>query len=343
MTRLIACLALLLVLAGPVRAQAMLDAGAVPGLTAQGQASYREFLQINLPRAFALGSGGAYGWKGGGGTIEQAREAAMASCSAKGPDCRLYAENLDLIWPGRATTAPAPPGPLLSNWNFAAVPDARYFWRGPAAAAGVYVWGHGLGTLNGLGALADSRGAQPQTHVRAFNNAGFDVVRFDREPHADIDKERAGSWLEDVLREMRRLGYRKVVVGGQSRGGWNALQMLRTPGLADVVVAVSPAAHGTGGSTNLTAQYDDMRRMLGGVPQSPVRLAFVQFRADPFAADLNGRAALVEWLRGWLGGVLLVDQPDGFTGHYGGSSSVFARHFAGCILRFATAAGAPGC
>ena len=125
-----------------------------------------------------------------------------------------------------------------------------------------------------------------------MNNAGYDVVRFDREPMADA-RDRAAGWLRDGLQEMRRLGYRSVIAGGQSRGAWNSLQVLDTPGLADGVIAVSPAAHGAGESTNLMAQYDDLRALLAGAAPSRTRVAFVQFSGDPFHRRRRppGRAA----------------------------------------------------
>lgn len=227
------------------------------------------------------------------------------------------------------------PGPFVSTWNYRIELDNRCFWRGPAAAAGVYVWAHGYNPMR------DPRGAQPQAHVRAFNNAGFDVVRFDREPNADSDRNRAAGWLESGLNELRRLGYRKVIVGGQSRGAWNSLQMLARPGLADAVIAVSAAAHGSGGSTNLTAQYDDLRQLVGEIPQSRARVVFVQFAADPFAGDLPGRKALIERLRPRLGGLLILDQPEGLTGHFGGATPSFAQRYGPCLLRFVQDATAP--
>ena len=209
----------------------------MPKLDAAGRASYANFLMVNLPRAFAAGGQGAFGWQGGRGTLETARAKALESCAAKGAaDCTVYAENLDVVWQGRAPQAVAAPGPFTSTWNYSIVPDNRYFWHGPAAAVGVYVWGHGFGMMNGAGALADARGLQPQPHVRVFNNVGFDVVRFDRDPNADA-RDRAAGWLEEALLNLRRRGYRRIVVGGQSRGGWNSLQMLAHAGLADAVVA----------------------------------------------------------------------------------------------------------
>lgn len=332
----------LTVLAGAAAAQPQLDGAAVPGLNEAGRQAYARFLLVNLPRAFAVGRDGAYGWQGGTGTSETARQKALEGCSAKGPGCAVYAEGLDVVWQGRAPQPNPVPGPLSSGWNYAVVPDARFFWRGPAAAAGVYVWAHGLGQMNGAGAVADARGAQPQAHVRALNDAGFDVVRFDRDPNAD-DRDRAAGWLEDTLADLRRRGYRRIVVGGQSRGGWNALQMLTHAGLADAVVAVSPAAHGQGLSTNLTAQYDDLRQLVGAVPASRTRLVFVQFADDPFAGDPAGRAALIERLRPRLGGLLVIDRPEGFAGHFGGGTALFAERYAACIGRFVTDAAPAGC
>jgi len=321
-------LLLLLLLAWPAMAQAVLDVAAVPGLTEEGRAAYASFLETNLTRAFAIGGSGNYGASSAGNrSAATVQKTALEGCAKRGAtDCRLYAVDLDVV--GQPLTPP-PPGALKSTWNYSVDPDARYFWRGPAAAAGVYVWAHGLGG-------SDSRGLQPQPHVRLFNNAGYDVVRFDRDPNADQDRVRAAGWLVDTLTELRARGYRRVIVGGQSRGAWNALMMLATPGLADVVIAVSPAAHGSGGSTNLSAQYDDLRQLVADARPARTRVAFVQFAADPFAGDLPGRRALVERLRPSVGGLLMIDQPPGFTGHYGGNSAQFAKQFGPCLLRFAT-------
>ena len=61
----------------PAWAQAVLDANAVPGLSAKGQAAYADFLLSNLPRTFAIGPGGRFGWQGGTGTAEAARTRAL--------------------------------------------------------------------------------------------------------------------------------------------------------------------------------------------------------------------------------------------------------------------------
>lgn len=310
----------------------VLDARAVPYLDDSSRASYEAWLRTNLPRAVAIAPGGKIGWTTGGphDAIEGVREKALQQCVAKGgPGCALYAENLDVVWPGRQSRTAPPPGPLLKTWNYAFVPDDRFIWRGPAIARGVVVWSHSYG-----GVEIDNRGIQPDSNIRPLNNAGYDVVRFDREPMADT-RDRAAGWLRGGLQEMRQLGYRSVIAGGESRGAWNSLQILETPGLADVVIAVSPAAHGMGDSTNLTAQADDLRSILSGLPASRTRVAFVQFEGDVFIGNADRRADLMRRAKPRLGGLLLIDRPDGLRGHSAGGSPEFGRQYGDCLMHFA--------
>ncbi len=325
-----------LVWAGTAQAASVLDDRAVPYLTEANRALYRQWTAVNLPRAVAIAPNGAIGYYGGdnrGSTIEAARTGAMRICAEKGATgCEIYAENLDVVWPALLQQAPpAPTAPVISTWNYVFAPDARFIWHGPQAARGAYVWGHGYG-----GTASDNRGSQPQSHVRPLNNAGYDVIRFDREPMADQDRNRAAGWLRDGLQELRRRGYRSIIVGGQSRGAWNSLMTLDTPGLADVVIAVSPAAHGSGNSTNLTAQADDFRAMLSGAAPGRTRVAFVQFSGDPFIGDADRRVALMREAAPKFGALLVIDRPPGFTGHGAGRDFAFGQQFGACLLRFAT-------
>src|SRR5262249_33931891 len=152
----------------------------------------------------AFGPNGGYGWSAGDPSIGEAREAALNSCAAKaGTKCAIYAEDLQVI--RSPVVLAAVPGALIKGSEYAFVPDARYFWRGPNAARGVYIWGHGTG--NGF----DARGQQPQPHVRAFNNAGYDIVGFNRDPTMDY-YDWAPGWLRDGAARLRQLGYRSVII-----------------------------------------------------------------------------------------------------------------------------------
>lgn len=330
-------------LAGPAAGQ---TGPLPPSLPVAAQQPYLRYLNANLPRAFAVSPGGGYGWYGGAGTIEAAREKAMQSCAAKAAiGCGLYAENLETVWPSarRAPPLPAPSAPLIGGSGYSFVADARYIWHGPAVARGLYVWSHGFG-----GTAADSRGAQPQSHVRAFNNAGFDVVRFERDPNADHQRDLMAENLEAGLLTFRRQGWKLIVAGGQSRGAWNSMQMLAKPGVADVVIAVSPGAHGTNAGDMITRQETDLWQLLHDARSPTTRVAFIQFAQDPYSALPERRLALIDTqLRPRVGPVLVIDRPAGIIGHGGGSNSAFAAAYADCLLHFAvdprppSACGAP--
>jgi pimeloyl-ACP methyl ester carboxylesterase len=320
----------------------ILAAPTLAGITPDNAAFYARWTGYNLGRAIAFGPNGAQGGAWGNRDIEAAKTQALANCDqrAGGAGCALYAVDLAIVAPGRewapSQTPPATVG-IGSAMQWEIVPDARYLWRGPGtgptAAKGAIVFGHGRGASD-----QDNRGNQPQAWVRHFNNAGFDVFRFDRHPSTD-EAERAAAWLRAGLAQLRARGYGTIIMTGQSRGGWNSLQMLATPGLVDGAIAIAAAAHGSGASMNLSGQTDQFRR-IGREAASPrARVAFVQFALDPFVADFEGRARIVkEDIGPRVAAVLVVDRPEGFTGHGAGNQWQFGDRFGPCLVGFMTEA-----
>lgn len=336
-------LTLLLVLAAPAAAEAparpapaplpLLDT-AVPGLGPNGQAELARTLLRNLPRAFALGPGGAYAARSGTAPAEQVQRAALEACqrfTPGGAPCVLWLADLDLVGPGRAWTAPRPPEGLgFGDERRITLPDPRFIWWGPLVARGVVLWAHGR---NADG--TDSRGIQPQSWLRHFNNAGYDVWRFDRDPARDFVVP-AAAWMRADLAELRRRGYRRVVVAGQSRGGWNALMALDTPGLAEVHIAIAPAAIGDLGEDGQQQQIARLRGVLAAARAAHARVAVANFRDDPFNGLPDARAEALRGLEGRVGALLLIDRPEGIGGHGAGAGRAFAERYGGCLFRFAT-------
>lgn len=331
-------LAALLLPAGPLRAETpalppILDAEAVPHLRAAGRADYVRFLQQATPRAFALGPGGAWGWAAALETPEATRARALEICartSTAGP-CRLYASDLDIVWPGQEAPAPRAPEarPLAAGPGWVLLPDSRFLWQGPGAARGAYVWAHGRSAGG-----QDSRGSQPQPHVRVFNNAGYDVFRFDRAPETD-ETEAAAAWMRAALEAVRARGYARLVVGGQSRGAWNALQALAVPGLADAVVAIAPAAHGAAGSPAWAWAVEDLRLVLDAANSPGARIVVATFAGDEYDPDPEARAALFRGLAPpRIGATLLLDRPPELRGHGGGAESRFTLRYGACLFDF---------
>ena len=330
---------LLLVLAAwPAAAQPrnpLLEIPASPGLSEADRASVGRFLNYPVPRVLALGPNGAFGWQSRAGTLEETERRALESCQRRtnGAPCQVAVRDISVVLPGRAWAPPEPPADMrLSSFSHETVPDARFLWWGPAQARGVLVFAHGRGPGG-----TDSRGGQPQGWTRHFNNAGYDVWRFDRHPNAD-DAVRAAGWLRADLAELRRRGYRHIVMAGQSRGGWNTLMVLDTPGLADVHIAIAPAAHGDLGSASHGRQLDDLRNIIAAAAGAPrARIAIANFREDNFDAEPERRGALFRELGTRAGAFLFLDRPEQPTGHGAGGSSTFNDRFGPCLLRFATA------
>lgn len=320
---------------------AVLDKTVVPYLDAAGRDTYDRFLLLLLPRAVAIAANG----KVAGAhepTLERAHDHALALCAERGGgNCAIYAEDFDVVWQGRPRELRVPvPETLIQSANYAFIPDTRFIWHGPQLAAGVYVWAHGRDGMR------DSRGLQPPPHVRLFNNAGFDVVRFDRHPNVDTPLRAAG-WLHDGLVEMRRLGYRRVVAGGQSRGGWTSLEgALDQPGLADAVIATSPGAHGWGDGSNLLAKSDDLRTIARRANAPAARVIYAQFRNDPRLSDAEAETMahiVSDQLRPHVGALLLIDRPDGFSGHGAADELAFVLYYGPCLLNFAIESGPAKC
>lgn len=331
-----------LLLAAPAAAQPrnpLLEIGNSPGLAPTDRASVERFLRTSVPRVLALGPGGAFGWQSLGGTAEEIERRAIESCQRRtqGAPCQVAVRDLSVVLPGRAWSPAEPaPGMRIASWNHETAPDARFLWWGPEQARGVLVFAHGRAPRGG-----DSRGGQPQSWTRHFNNAGWDIWRFDRHPNID-EAVPAASWLRADLAELRRRGYRHVVVAGQSRGGWNALMVLDTPGLADVHIAIAPAAHGDLGSANHGRQLDDLRGIIAAAAGAPrARLAIANFREDNFDAEPERRGALFRELGARAGAFLFIDRPDQPTGHGAGGTLAFNDRFGACLFRFSTAPSPP--
>ncbi len=214
------------------------------------------------------------------------------------------------------------------------------FRHGPAAAEGVVVWSHGYG-----GPAADRRAALVPGAIAMLNDAGWDVFRFDRDPAEDT----LPAALTTLLRGLPLLqaaGYRRIVLGGQSRGGWQSVMAAaERPGLVHAVLAFAPAAHGeTERPNNLPAALEDFHRLLASLPAEGPRLAVALFERDAFDPDPAARARLVaDRAAARRVPTLALFPPPPVSGHNGAADWRFTRGQGPCVLTLVQApeAGAP--
>ncbi|QYF92336.1 prolyl oligopeptidase family serine peptidase [Massilia sp. PAMC28688] len=98
-------------LPGPVRTDfaRVDDIDAVPYLSEQGRAAYREYLGKMTPRAFAVSASGAWCWAEEG---EEPDTRALATCAQKsGQPCQLYSVDDYVVWQGE----PRAPGAIAAT------------------------------------------------------------------------------------------------------------------------------------------------------------------------------------------------------------------------------------
>jgi dienelactone hydrolase len=79
---------------------------APPQLSASGLRGFQDFLRGGHNRAFAVNAEGAYGWRSGVGSREDAIKEALATCAKYGQNCRIYVVNDEIV----TRLSPAAPG-----------------------------------------------------------------------------------------------------------------------------------------------------------------------------------------------------------------------------------------
>ena len=72
------------------------DVVSVPAVRETGRKGYAVFLRQGLPRAFAIGPAGAWGWASDG---DDPAARALANCGKNSKEpCKLYAVDEDVVW-----------------------------------------------------------------------------------------------------------------------------------------------------------------------------------------------------------------------------------------------------
>jgi pimeloyl-ACP methyl ester carboxylesterase len=219
-----------------------------------------------------------------------------------------------------ATAASLPDAPPLH-------PSSRFTAVGPAQARGALVWLHGVPD-----AAAPAPPDEPDW-VGRMAHRNLDIWRFDRKRGQDSLGPGAEALARGVV-ALRAGGYRRIIVAGHSRGGWIALSILAHAGLADGVVAISPAAFGTRPErqAEAMANWTDMWHAAGPAHTSVV---LVQLAEDPYDPDPGRRlaVAVAQCRRAGLP-LLSVFLPPAPRGHIGAYDPAFDADLGARIAGF---------
>ncbi len=289
--------------------------------------SYAEFLTFGPHRAFVVGGDGkSYWWAGVGGPDPGTAVAnALKRCEERSPPpCRLQTVNNVTVtgtaWRD-AVPARSPDAPDIGRLR----PQPYWSMRGPQLANGLIVWSHGYR------AGRNATDSAPQPWIGRFTRLGYDLYRFDREWIADWASDATA--LAEAVHKARALGYRRVVLAGQSAGAWVSLAALARGAPVDGVISIAAAHHGeVKKMKDTTRARSEWQNVLEAI-RPGARIVVVNFADDDY--DVGGRMADARRIFAKSGvAAEIVDGPEGFSGHGAGADFAFARKFGPCLQAF---------
>lgn len=207
--------------------------------------------------------------------------------------------------------------------------------RSPLQSAGLIVWSHG--SIPQGRRVTD---AAPPEWLKLLAQSGWDYVQLFRDPVDDTRE--ALQATNAVLDWAKSRGYPKLVVGGQSRGGW--LSILAAGARSDIwgLVATAPGIHGTYSSAAVDQTLKDMKEAL--VRNRTPRVGIFYFAGDDAEALEGGRGQPTSDALSLFAdrAYLVVDRPRGLSGHGAAYTGAFARLYGECIGKLLSDAPAIG-
>lgn len=200
----------------------------------------------------------------------------------------------------------------------------------PDTAQGIIIWNHGA-----IPPGHRASEAPPPSWLWIVEAAGWRIAAVLRD---EADETADGvQALRVVIGWARQEGYRRIVIAGQSRGGW--LSILAASEREDLwgVIATAPGIYGVESSDDVDRTAREMVAQFRQVAAPRVALFF--FAGDDNEALPGGRgvpsvAALRSGRTSDGRAFLVVDRPDGMIGHWVAEYRPFARRFGPCIARF---------
>ena len=221
-------------------------------------------------------------------------------------------------------------------------PGNRFFWverafcdlqlNGPDRANGVVIWNHGMS------GTSQSWMAPAPPALRLLQGRGWDVFVLKRHHAAETDNALYRT-VQRTLQEaatLKKSGYRKVVLAGQSFGGYATLEAVDTSPDIDAAIAFAPGVRPSGaGRLDPSIIERILQRAKVG------RLALLFPKDDALFGNLVRGASAEAILSRRTLPYLLLDETSGISGHGGGMTGRFALRYGLCLADFLAASSLP--
>jgi len=219
--------------------------------------------------------------------------------------------------------------PPLGRWFWVERAFCDMRWHGAVAAKGVVIWNHGI-----HGTVAQHTAPVPPV-LRLLQARGWDVVKIARNNLGETTGEqslyRAVQRTQEEVAARRREGYGKVILAGQSFGGYITLDTAES--FKDIygVVAMAPGIR-FGGAGSLDTSVTE--RTMGALTVD--RLALVFPRNDTLFGSQERGPGAAKMLARRDGSFLLLDETHDIVDHGGGTTGKFAVRYGPCLVRYLT-------
>lgn len=196
---------------------------------------------------------------------------------------------------------------------------------GPHRAQGAVIWNHGKPPYRG----AD--GDMLPFYLDRLRDAGWDVFKLERDWSSD-DLVMSPAALRDNVNAVYQLGYRKVVLAGQSYGAWISLQVAAWGPPIHAVIAAAPAAFGRYPDSDIFYRNaDELYPILQRIRNT--RIMMFLFDDDPHDTGDRGAPAREILAANGVDNAVIA-YPRGWYGHGAANWNGFATRFGPCITRF---------
>ena len=215
-------------------------------------------------------------------------------------------------------------------------PDLQHF--GPTGARGAIVWIPGRSMVEGRSVQIKS--AKSPNYLREFNNHTWDVFHYYPPPSTSADQDEAAIFakFDAAVGDLKRQGYRKILLAGHSWGASIALYRAHKLDSIDGVIATSPgfSRHDPPIKSDTDEGLYVLLASAKALSNARLRVAIVMLDGDEFNPHARLRAVIVGSAFRSSGVPTLVISPavTTITGHDGAEGLDFAIKFATCIRDF---------
>jgi pimeloyl-ACP methyl ester carboxylesterase len=203
-------------------------------------------------------------------------------------------------------------------------------WHGPATAGGIVIWNHGI-----HGTVGQYVAPVPPV-FRLLQARGWDVVKIARNNLGETSGEqslyRAVQRTSEEISARRREGYARVVLAGQSFGGYITLDAAESSKDLYGVVAMAPGVRAIGGAGSLDAAVTE--RTIGRLTVD--RLVLVFPRNDSLFGSKDRGPGAAKVLARRKSSFLLLDEKYDIVDHGGGTTGKFAVMYGLCVVQYLT-------